>query len=286
MTEQKWHGVFTALATPFKNSKIDFASWEKLISFQEKNGINGFVVGGTTGESPTISDDELKELFLSARKTTKLPLIVGTGSNSTASTIAKTKSAFAMGADAALIVTPYYNKPPQRGMLQHFLNIAGQSSGPIFLYNVPGRTGVSLSVESIVKLSQHPKIIGIKEASGDLKLAKAIKEQCAKDFILLSGDDATYFDFLEFGTGVISVASHIMPKQFVSWTKKTVDKKDFEKYLPLINFLFVEANPIPLKKALQLMQIFESAELRSPLAELEAANTQELQAKMQTAGLL
>ncbi|MES3037401.1 MAG: 4-hydroxy-tetrahydrodipicolinate synthase, partial [Bdellovibrionota bacterium] len=220
-------------------------------------------------------------------------LIFGSGSNDTAKTIEFSKKAQELGADALLLVVPYYNKPPQRGMVQHFQAIADAVSIPCFLYNVPGRTGISLSVASVLELSTHPRIIGIKEASGDMKIIKELKQKVPKDFVLLSGDDGTYVDFLiEGGHGVISVSSHIMPAQMIQWTewckqgKNELALKDIQKFKKSIDLLFMEANPIPVKKCMALMGIIQSAELRLPLVELEKENTELLKNEMKAQGLL
>lgn len=286
--------TITALATPFKNNKLDLASLEKLVQYQLENQIGGFVINGTTGESPTLEWPEIVEIFkkVNAMVPKEFPLIVGTGSNSTIKTIELSKKAEDLGADALLVVVPYYNKPPQRGLVTHFSLVADAVKIPNILYNVPSRTITSLSLESIEVLSQHKNIIGIKEASGNIDFAKDIIQRCGKEFILLSGDDGTYSEFLEAGGhGVISVASHIIPKKFVQLlTTPSGDFKthslDFKKHLPLINLLFSEANPIPLKKALQLMGLISSAELRLPLCELEEHLTRDLSLELEKMELL
>lgn len=279
---KKISGLITALITPFKNNKVDYTSLEKLVNKQIASGVEGFVINGTTGESPTLNDSEVEEIFKFIRKITKeeVPLILGTGTNCTVSTIEKTKKAERLGASAALVVVPYYNKPPQRGLFSHFMKIADSSKTPIILYNVPGRTITSLEVDTIVKLSEHPNIIGIKEASGSKEMAAEIRQKSRSNFILLSGDDGTYVDFLEAGgDGVISVASHIIPGPMRQWRSLVMEgksqqaKEDLKKWLPLINLLFVEANPIPVKKATQILHLIDSAELRLPLVELESDKT-------------
>lgn len=288
-------GVFTAIITPFQNGKIDYASLEKLIAHQVANGIDGFVVNGTTGESPNISKAERDEMFKFVREKTRgeKVLILGTGSNSTEKTIEATKEAEKLGADAALVVVPYYNKPPQRGLFEHFRKTAESVSIPIILYNVPGRTITSLSVETIRELSKIKNIVGIKEASGKIDFAKEIIAACGPEFIMLSGDDGTYAEFLAAGGhGVISVASHVIPKEFVSWTAASAEgdhavaRKGIEKTLPLINELFSEANPIPVKKAVQMMGLIASPELRLPLVELAEEKLPALRREMKACGVL
>lgn len=278
---KKFKGVMTALITPFEKGDIDYASLEKLIEMQLKNKVVGFVINGTTAESPNLSKQEKKQIFefVKSKVPKDFPLIMGTGSNSTEETIQASKEAEKMGADALLVVVPYYNKPPQRGLLEHFKAIADSVHIPTILYNVPSRTITALELDTIKKLSEHPKIIGIKEASGNILFASDIRKACGESFILLSGDDGTYDEFVKAGgDGVISVSSHIIPQAMHQ--KKATEHKE------LIDLLFVEANPIPVKKALQLMKIIKSAECRLPLVELLDSNTQKLAKAMQNKGLI
>lgn len=277
---KNFKGVFTALITPFKNGKVDFHSLENLINYQIKNQITGFVVNGTTAESPALKESEVVEIFkfIKSKTDKQMPLIMGTGSNDTETTIKKSKEAEALGADAVLVVVPYYNKPPQRGLLEHYIKVADSVNIPVILYNVPSRTITSLELATIKKLSEHPNIIGIKEASGNIQFLKDIKEQCGNEFLVLSGDDATYDDFMNNGGhGTISVASHLFPKVF--------HQKEASKYLPLINYLFVEANPIPVKMALHMMGIIDSPELRLPLVTLADNYKPKLKELLKEAGL-
>lgn len=288
-------GVFTAIITPFRDGKVDFRSLEKLIDHQVANGVDGFVINGTTGESPTLSKSERDEMFKLVREKTRgeKVLILGTGSNSTEKTVEATREAEKLGADAALVVVPYYNKPPQRGLYAHFKHTADAVSIPIILYNVPGRTITSLAVETIRDLSKIKNIVGIKEATGNIDFARDIIAACGRDFILLSGDDGTYAEFLAAGGhGVISVASHVLPKEFAAWTAAaakgdfSVARAGIQKTLPLINELFSEANPIPVKKAVQLMGLVESSELRLPLVELAEEKLPALRREMKACGVL
>lgn len=286
---KKLRTTITALITPFQNGKIDFESLDKLIKQQVQGGVGGFVINGTTAESPTLEWSEVESIFKFTRNLVgkDFPLIIGTGSNSTLKTVTDTNKAKELGADAALVVVPYYNKPPQRGLISHFKTIAEQCEFPIILYNVPGRTITALSLDSIVELSRVPNIIGIKEASGNIAFDKEISQKCGPDFILLSGDDATYIEFLNNGGhGVISVASHIIPQQFAAWLKNPMQSDDFSKYKDLINDLFIESNPIPVKKALQFMKIIKSAELRLPLSEMDSALAEKLNTEMQKMGIV
>lgn len=291
---EKFKGVFTALITPFKNGAVDYQSLEKLVQFQIKNGVDGFVINGTTAESPNLSHQEIAELFKKVKSWAPTAvLIMGTGSNSTAKTIEDTKKASELGADAVLVVVPYYNKPPQRGLEQHFRAIAQATKLPVILYNVPGRTITSLEPETVKQIAIEKNVVGIKEATGKVDLAEKIIQLCGKNFVMLSGDDGTYVEFLAVGGhGVISVASHILPRQFADWTKWVKEgqtekaRAEIKKYSRLIDLLFVEANPIPVKKACQLMGLIETAELRLPLVELEAKHTETLKEEMKKVGLL
>jgi 4-hydroxy-tetrahydrodipicolinate synthase len=287
-------GVFTALITPFKNGEIDWKSLQKLVRFQLDGGINGFVVIGTTAESPNLTAQEKQKLFefVKTESGGQVPLIVGTGSNSTSETIAATQAAAKWGADAALVVVPYYNRPPQRGLFAHYQKVAECSDLPVILYNVPSRTVAKLELETIKELSRLPKIIGIKEATGDIEFARQISNSCGKSFLLSSGDDGTYLDLVAAGGhGTIAVASHILPKQFTTWCDRVrkgdqTAKQEFSRYAELIAGLYLEPNPIPVKMALHLMNIIESPELRLPLVTLSEPYKAELKNRMMAVGLL
>lgn len=278
---QRFRGIITALATPFLRGQVDYESLGRLVDWQVGQGVDGFVVHGTTGESPTVTGDERFKIysFIRNRVGRDFPLIVGTGTNSTAQSVQLSKEAEGWGADGILVVVPYYNKPQQAGLLEHFKSVASSVSVPTLLYNVPGRTITSLTVETIQKLSQHPRIVGIKEATGDLKFASEIRKACGDKFTLLSGDDATADDFQrQGGQGVISVASHLIPK--------AMKNLETHKYRELVDALFVEANPVPLKMALHWMKIFESPEMRLPLVTLGEEGQARVKAAMAKAGLL
>ncbi len=288
-------GTFTAIVTPFSEGKVDVVSFEKLLKQQLDAGIDGFVINGTTAESPVLNEKEKHSIFEIAQKFTggKSTLIMGTGSNDTAKTIEDSQKAEKLGADAVLVVVPYYNKPPQRGLYKHFKKVAESIAIPTILYNVPGRTITALQTDTIKALSEIKGIRGIKEASGKIDFATEIVKSCGKDFVMLSGDDGTYVEFLNIGGhGVISVATHIIPKQMVQWKKwkesGEIEKarQDIQKYMRLIDLLFVEANPIPVKMALHFMGILASAELRLPLVEMDANLAKDLKAEMQKAGVL
>lgn len=287
--------TITALITPFQNGQVDYSSLESLVAYQLKNGIEGFVINGTTAESPTLTDRERENIFKHVRGLVgpKFPLIMGTGSNSTVQTVELSKRSAEWGADALLVVVPYYNKPPQRGLVKHFTEVANATTLPLLLYNVPGRTITALSIESILALSKVQNIVGIKEASGNNVFTKEISQKTGPEFILLSGDDGTYVEFLNSGGhGVISVASHILPKQMLNWKKLVMDGKielaraGIKKYANLIDHLFVEANPIPVKMALYQMGIIKSPELRLPLVSMADDLAQKMKQEMLDMGVL
>lgn len=274
-------GVITALVTPFRDGKVDEDSLERLIEFQLAEGIEGFVINGTTGESPTVTAGERKKIFqfIQARVPKNFPLIMGTGSNSTEKSVEESKEAERLGADAVLVVVPYYNKPPQRGLLEHFKKIASDIRVPVILYNVPSRTITSLQLDTIKRLSEHPNILGIKEASGNIEFAKQIREACGKQFLLLSGDDGSYDDFMNAGgDGVISVCSHIIPTE--------MKQKRASKNKALIDALYLESNPIPVKMALHLMGLLKSPECRLPLVTMEQDKAEQLRVLMKEKGLI
>ena len=287
-------GVFTALVTPFKNGEVDFASLKKLVRFQLDGGVNGFVVNGTTAESPTLTPLEVEQIFafVKAETSGQIPLVMGTGSNSTAATVLATQKAAALGADAALVVVPYYNKPSQRGLFQHFQKVAECSELPVLLYNVPGRTITKLELDTVIELSHLPNIIGIKEATGDVEFAHQLVTKCAPDFLITGGDDGAFLEVMKVGgSGVISVASHILPREFRAWCDRAKKgdwsgREEFQKYIELNAYLYIEANPIPIKSALKMMGVIESAEMRLPLTPLAEPFAAELRQKMLAVGLL
>jgi 4-hydroxy-tetrahydrodipicolinate synthase len=273
-------GLITALVTPFKKGKIDYPSVKRLVKHQLDNGVQGFVVNGTTGESPTLHSDEVEKLFRFIKKITddSVPLIIGTGTNSTEETIAKTKKAQKLGADAALVVVPYYNKPPQRALVTHYTAVAKSTKLPIILYNVPGRTVVSMSAETILQLSKTKNIVGVKEASGQIAMIQSLEAKADRKFLLSSGDDTTAIEFiLAGGHGVISVISHVIPNEMraaVDRARRAEAKvrEDYKKFAGLNRLLSLEANPIPVKMMLYLMGVIDSPELRLPLLALEGEN--------------
>lgn len=278
-------GAITALVTPFKKGAVDWKALESLIKFQLKEGINGLVPCGTTGESATLSYDEHNEVieFTVKAVNKKVPVIAGTGANSTEEAIELTEHAKKVGADASLQVCPYYNKPTQEGLYRHFKKIAEAVDIPIILYNIPGRTGINMQPDTIIKLSKIPNIVGIKEASGSLdQVSEIIKGVKKKNFTVLSGDDSLTIPMMAIGAmGVISVASNIIPKRitklvqnFLSGKVKEATKEHLELF-DLIKVLFIETNPIPVKTALSLMGMVKE-EFRLPLCEMSSANREKL----------
>lgn len=286
------HGVITALITPFQNGEVDYISFESLLRDQMNQEVDGLVITGTTGESPTLSVVEVEKLFLTARKVVgqKIPLIVGTGSNSTAKTIEMTVQAGRWGADAALVVTPYYNKPPQRGLLAHFRAVADASHIPVILYNVPGRTITSIAPETVAELAKHNRIRGLKDATGDLNLFESIKKLVPKEFVLLSGDDPTCVEFCaRGGAGVISVISHVIGaelKRLIAAARRGggAAHEEYQAYKELNRLIYIESNPIPVKAAVYLMKLIASPEMRLPLVALGEDNMKPLEAELKRLG--
>ena len=272
------HGCITALVTPFdKKGNLDKITFKKLIRRQIESGIHGLVPCGTTGESPTLSHKEHdKVIEITVREANgRVPVIAGTGSNSTLEAIRLTKAAEKAGANASLQVVPYYNKPTQRGLFNHFSQIALKTKLPIILYNIPGRSVVDLEIKTIVELAKKNRnIIGIKEASGSIKKVKDIIKNCPKKFIVLSGEDSLNFSILkQGGKGFISVTSNLLPKEcsdiynnFISGDIKKSEKIN-NKLKRINEFLFIETNPIPIKFAMNHLKLC-SNEIRSPLVGL------------------
>lgn len=291
MSESKLRGVITALITPFKKGELDIKSFTRLLRHQMDQGIRGFVINGTTGESPTLAPSEVQELYEVARVEVggAAALIVGTGSNSTATAIELSKRAAGWGPQALLSVVPYYNKPPQRGLESHFKAVADSVEVPIILYNVPSRTVANLEPESVNALAKHPRIVGIKDATGDMNSLRALQSQVDRNFILLSGDDASCVDFVAAGGhGVISVSSHIIGAEMIQATNHFISEGESykQKYADLMRLLYVEANPIPVKAALYWMGVIDSPELRLPLMALDPKFHKDFQSCLKNLGKL
>ena len=287
-------GAIVAIVTPFKNGQVDEEKLRELIEFQIENGTDGIVPCGTTGESPTLSHEEhdrVIEITVDAVKK-RVPVIAGTGSNSTAEALRLTKHAREVGADGALMVCPYYNRPTQEGLYQHYKMIAEEVPIPIIIYNIPGRTGVNLLPETMARLAKIPGIVGTKEASGSLKQMHDVIQLCGPDFVVLSGDDFFTYPLLCLGGhGIISVISNIVPADmaalvdaFTAGDMKKARELHF-KMAPLVDSLFIETNPVPVKAALSLMGKIEY-EVRLPLAKMSEANLEKLKKNMMNYGLL
>ena len=290
----KFTGSITALLTPFKNGKVDEKGFQSFVEWQIGEGINGLVPCGTTGESPTLTHDEHKrvvELCIEAAKK-RVPVIAGTGSNSTAEAIELTQHAEQAGADAALVVLPYYNKPTPEGQYQHFKAIHDSTGLPIFIYNVPPRSAVDMNVDTMARLAKLPRIVGVKDATADLCRPIRTKLAIDKDFIMLSGEDGTALPFLaQGGVGCISVTSNVAPRLTAEMHKawRAGDLKTAmqinERLMPVNDAMFCETSPGPVKYAAHLLGR-ASAELRLPLAPIAEASRQKVQAAMTQAGLI
>jgi 4-hydroxy-tetrahydrodipicolinate synthase len=276
-----FRGTFTALVTPFRNGGIDVGGLEKLIESQIAAGISGIVAIGTTGESPTLSHDERHEVIRLAITTAKKRCLVlaGTGSNDTQHAVADTKTAEKLGADGALVVAPYYNKPSQEGLFRHFKAIADSTSLPIVLYNIPGRCGVDIAPNTVTRLAKEcSNIVSIKEASGSVERISELRACLPDSFTILSGDDSLTLPFMSVGAvGVVSVASNLFPAEICSLVRAyecgDVKQAAFlhRKMFALFKDLFIEPNPVPVKTALAWRGIM-SGEVRLPLCEMSEVN--------------
>ncbi len=289
-----FRGAIVAIVTPFKDGRVDEEALRKLIEFQIESGTDGIVPCGTTGESATLSHEEhdrVIEITVEAVRK-RVPVIAGTGSNSTKEAIRLTEHAYKVGADGALLVTPYYNKPTQEGLYQHYKAIADAVPVPIILYNVPGRTGGNILPETDARLAKISNIVGIKEASGDLKQISRVVELCGDDFAVLSGDDFTVLPVLAVGgRGVISVVSNIIPEDMAAMID-AFDDGDLDRarglhhrMRPVMDACFLETNPIPVKAALAMMGKIEY-ELRLPLCGMSDANNEKLKQSLTDYGLI
>lgn len=280
-----FRGCGTAMCTPFtEDGKINFDELEKFIEFQIKNKVDSLIVCGTTGESATMSEDEKKVIikFVVDKVNKRVPVIAGTGSNNTKEAIKMTKYAEEVGADGALIVTPYYNKTTQEGLITHYTKIAENTELPIVLYNVPSRTGININPETCLELSKVDNIVAIKEASGNISQITKIASLCGDNLYIYSGNDDQIVPILSIGgIGVISVLSNIKPefvhnmvKEYLSYNVKESAKMQLES-LELIGILFCEVNPIPVKEALNMCG-FNFGEPRLPLVRMSEANREKL----------
>lgn len=287
-------GSITAIVTPFNDGKIDEKALRDLIEFQIKNGTQGIVPCGTTGESATLSYEEHKKVISITVETVnkRIPVIAGSGSNNTEEAMELTKYAKKSGADGALLITPYYNKPTQPGLMKHFEKIAGAVDIPIVLYNVPSRTGVNLLPATVEKLSKISNIVAVKEATGDLKQCSEIINLCGDRIVVLSGDDFTVLPLLSIGAkGVISVVANITPgdmSALISEFNKGDIAKARElhyKIFNLTNMLFIETNPVPVKTALAMMGKIKD-DVRLPLCGMQEENKNKLKEVLQKMKLI
>ena len=294
MKEAVFKGCATALITPFTQDTVDCDALRKLIDYQLDAGIDALVVCGTTGEASTMSYAErMRTIEVAVRHVKgRVPIIAGTGANNTETAIALSRDAAHIGVDALLVVTPYYNKATQRGLIRHYETIADLVNKPVILYNVPSRTGVSCTAETYATLSAHPNIVGVKEASGNLSLVQKTRELCSDDFYIWSGnDDETAPIMLLGGVGVISVVSNVAPREMVALTQACRNgqfRKAGAQQLHLrrlCEILFREVNPIPVKTAMSMMGYCKDV-MRLPLCEMGEENRKELEQVLQSYSLL
>jgi 4-hydroxy-tetrahydrodipicolinate synthase len=286
-----FRGTYTALVTPFLGGEIDVAAFERLIEGQIAAGITGIVAVGTTGESPTLSHEERERVIEMAVKIAKkrCHVLAGTGSNSTRDAVGATKRAEELGADGALVVAPYYNKPSQEGLFRHFQAIAQATSLPIILYNIPGRCAVDISAETVERLAGAcANIVSIKEASGSVDRVGELRARLPNEFTILSGDDSLTLPFMSVGAvGVVSVASNLIPAEVCALVRACeagdvkLARKRHRQMLPLFKDLFIEPNPVPIKTALAWRGMM-SGEVRLPLCEMSRANQERLRKTLQS----
>ena len=292
---QTFQGSIVALVTPFRDGKVDEAKLRQLVDFHVENGTDGIVPCGTTGESPTLSHDEhhrvVQIVVEAARK--RLKVIAGTGSNSTAEAVSLTKHAEKVGADAALVVNPYYNKPTQSGLYQHFRAVAESVALPIIAYNIQGRTAVNVETDTLARLVRDCRnIVGVKEASGSLDQMSQVIAACGPDFSVLSGDDNITLPLLAIGgKGVISVIANLVPRETAEMVHAALDgdwkrARDLHyRLFPLARAAFLETNPIPIKEAMAMIGMLEP-EFRLPMCRMSDANRAKLTGILQSFGLL
>lgn len=279
-------GSITALVTPFKNGSVAFDDLRRLVNFQIKSGIDGLVPVGTTGESPTLDYEEHLDVIRCTIEATRgrVPVIAGTGSNSTKEAVHLTTEAHKAGADAMLVVAPYYNRPTQEGLFQHFCAVAESTDRPIVLYSIPGRCGVEISVDVIARLrARYPHVAHVKEAGGSVDRVDQILQACGDSVTVLSGDDSLTLPFLAVGAkGVISVATNLLPREVVKMVNFALDgdyakaRKLHRRLYPVFKTIFIESNPVPIKAAMVRAGLIESEDVRSPLCAMSSANRKTL----------
>lgn len=291
-------GSIVALILPFRNGEIDYEQFEKLIEYHIENGTHGILCCGTTGESATISHQEHIEIinFTVKKAAKRIDVLAGTGSNSTREAVELAKAAKAAGADAHLSITPYYNKPTQEGLYLHFKAVADEVDMPMVVYNVPGRTGVNITPETMARIAEIPQVVGVKEATGNIRQATEIVEYCPPDFNLYSGDDFSNFPMMAVGAkGAISVTANIAPKLMSDMFNKwfTDDPKQHGEarkihmdLMALHRGMFYETNPIPVKTAAYLMGIIDHLEFRLPLCPLSSMNEEKLKILLKERGMI
>jgi len=287
-------GSYVAIVTPFKDGKVDEPTLRNLVDYQIERGTDGIVPCGTSGESATLTHEEhCKVIDIVIDQTNKrVPVVAGAGSNSTHETLFLTEHAKKAGADGALLITPYYNKPSQEGLYQHYKYVAERVDLPIIMYNVPGRTACNMLPDTVIRLSKIPNIVSIKEASGSMEQAAAIIDGTADDFGLLAGEDSLYYPLLCIGSnGVISASVNACPADaaelydaFIAGNTARAKELHY-KLLPLFNSFFIETNPVPVKRALELMGLI-GPEVRLPLVGMTEAGTAKMKAVMEQVGLL
>jgi 4-hydroxy-tetrahydrodipicolinate synthase len=288
-------GTYTAIVTPFRGGQLDEAALERLIKFQIKGGVDGIVPVGTTGESPTVNYEEhIKIIALSVKfAARKIKVLAGTGANATSEAIYLTQEAEKLGADGSLQVAPYYNKPTQEGLYQHFKAVARATKLPIVLYSIPGRCGVEIGIETVKRLANDCKnIVGIKEAGGSCDRVSQLRAALGPKFEIMSGDDSLTLPFMAVGAnGVISVASNVIPKEISQMVKLFAAGKIspamrlHEKFYPLFKDLFIETNPTPVKAALAMMKLIEE-EYRLPLVPMNPKNWDALRTTLKRCDVL
>jgi 4-hydroxy-tetrahydrodipicolinate synthase len=288
-------GTYTAIVTPFRDNKVDEAALSRFVKFQIKGGIDGVVPVGTTGESPTLDYDEHIHVVEATVRAAggKVKVLAGTGANSTSEAIYLTKAAERAGADGSLQVAPYYNKPTQEGLFQHFKTIAAATKLPIVLYSIPGRCGVEIALETVARLAKACKnIVGIKEAGGNADRVSQLRGALGPKFTIVSGDDSLTLPFMAVGAqGVISVASNIIPREVTQMVNAfakgdvATAQRLHQKFYPVFKDLFIETNPIPVKAALAMMNLVRE-EFRLPLVPMSTKNREALRATLVACGIL
>ena len=288
-------GTYTALVTPFRNGKFDVSAFKRLIELQVKGGVDGIVPVGTTGESPTLDYKEHIDVIAHAVEYAagRIRVMAGTGGNSTSEAVYLTQEAEKAGADASLQVAPYYNKPSQEGLYQHFLEVSRATKLPLMLYSIPSRCGIEIGVETVRRLAvATPRVVGIKEAGGNADRVSQLRSALGSKFAILSGDDALVLPFMAVGAhGVVSVASNIVPKQVTRMVaafrtgNQAAALKIHEQLYPVFKDLFIETNPTPVKTALAMMGLIQE-EFRLPLAPMSAKNKGALKATLGKCGVL